>query len=199
MNDDNRDAILRIVKKYNVPLPLTIETIKERNSNKDQQWIDVFCFVVHFDENTGKRQLIHAKAVALEHMLINCDVPDNEHVFLGWCYNEDEVFQWPENCGVNHPDDIDCYRITDGKIQFCPQKTKKVIVERLRSKREEYFKLLDIQFMRNLEEGKDNSEVLRQKRILRDMPNHPIWENCITLDDFKNITIQHLLTAMSTQ
>jgi len=176
MDASNREKLVEHSKKYNLPLPLTKEELCARNpANKNSQWIDVFCHIVHFDEKTGKRQLVHCRATDVEKILKDYEIPENEHVHL------------------NHPDDIDCYRITDGKIHVCPIKTKKICVKRLRPKREEYFKTLDVQFMKNLEEGLDNSAVLNKKKRLRNMPNDSIWDTCKTLDDFKNITIDQIL------
>jgi hypothetical protein len=200
MHANNRDICEAHANKFNIPLPLTQEELaKKKNFTPDPFLHQPSCWIAHFDETTGKRQLMHCLVTEVDRMIKECEMDKSgDYVHLGYVYNTPDEIQWPENCPVPHWDDIDCHRITDGKIHMCPIKTKKVMVEKLRPLRESYFKNLDAQFIRNLEEGKDNSEIIRKKKILRDMPTHPIWDKCKTLDDFKSISVDQLFST-STQ
>ena len=100
MDASNREKLVEHSKKYNLPLPLTKEELCARNpANKNSQWIDVFCHIVHFDEKTGKRQLVHCRATDVEKILKDYEIPENEHVHLGMytmkpmCFNGLKIVQ----------------------------------------------------------------------------------------------------------
>ena len=76
-------------------------------------------------------------------------------------------------------------------------KAKKVHTNRLRQERDNgVMQQLDIQSMRNIEQGKDNKDVLRKKQKLRDLPTHSIWDKCVTHDDFKSVTLDHIINDL---
>lgn len=200
MNNSNRDACLAHASKFKIPPPLTTaELAKKHGFTPDDNLHQPSCYIVHYDEKTNKRQLMHCLVTEVDRMIKECDMDKSgDYAHIGYVYNVPATLQWPENCPVPHWDDIDCHRITNGKVHMCPKKTKNVMIDKLRPLRESHFKELDSQFMKNLESGKDNSEVVRKKKILRDMPTHDVWDKCTTLDEFKKVTIEQLL-ATSTQ
>jgi len=99
---------------------------------------------------------------------------------------------WPPNCPFLE-EDLRCYKIQDGQIVYCPVKARKIYIDKMRSERN--FNQLDVEFMRAIEEGRDTSSIVSQKKALREVPNHPIWDTCVTLDDFKNVTLAKILST----
>jgi hypothetical protein len=108
-------------------------------------------------------------------------------------YNHSPCPAWPHDHPVKR-EDVSCHKIHKNQLHMCPIKSQKVHTGRLREKREAYLKCLDVESMKNIENGLDNSEVLKAKQILRDMPLHKAWNNCKTLDDFKNMSLNAILT-----
>jgi hypothetical protein len=132
---------------------------------------------------------------------------DQEHVHItqnGKVYNSDGL-AWPKD----HPvklEDVPMHKIVnpknsgkneDNELQMCPIRSKEYCSNKLRDDRDMMFRDLDVQYMRALETGQDTSQILRTKRILRDMPTHQIWSECNTLDDFKNVKLEHVLNHPS--
>ena len=103
---------------------------------------------------------------------------------------------WPKDYPISM-EDIDYHTMKDGQLVFCPHQTKKTHLPKLRAERELIFKDLDAEFMKNLEKGKDNSDVYRRKQILRDMPTHPFWSNINSLSDIKSFTLKSILSTTS--
>ena len=66
-------------------------------------------------------------------------------------------------------------------ILAAKEETKKI----LRQDREVLFSALDIQFMRNLEQGLDNSKIIAEKERLRNITN--LVDEANTLEELKNI------------
>ena len=159
----------------------------------DPNMHNVSSVIVHFSPS-GKRQLCWVNQANLEEHKKMYDIPEDEHVHLGYVYNTAGEYQWPP-CVIPHWDYTDCYDLhPDTKeVIFHKGRAKTFHVEKLREDRNKKLAELDVEFMRNLETNKSNVEVLRKKQILRDMPTHPIWDKCETLDDFYNVTVDHIV------
>lgn len=158
-------------------------------TNKNQH-----VYVTIHPDGTHSKMWIHEDADIQEH-LDRHGMNDYVHAGSIPCVNPEKP--WPKECPVVE-EDIECHRMLKDKtgkcqFQFCPINSKKFHVNRLRADREVAFKDLDVQSMKNIESGRDNSEVIRKKNILRDMPTHSVWDKCSTLADFKNVSISKLL------
>lgn len=101
---------------------------------------------------------------------------------------------WPPNCNFLE-EDVRCYKIENKQVVYSPIKARKFHTDRVRQERD--FATLDVDFMKALEKGADTSTILAKKQILRDAPNHPIWDTCVTLQDFKNVTLAKILSTAS--
>lgn len=100
------------------------------------------------------------------------------------------IISKPGRDGWPAEDDVKHHTIRDGKLCLCKEKSKRNFADLLRPQRDKQLAKLDGQFMINLEQGKDNSQVIQQKQKLRDMPTHLHWDTCETLDDFKKVTLK---------
>ena len=63
----------------------------------------------------------------------------------------------------------------------------------LREARAPKLAALDVQFLKNLEEGKDQTAVAEQKKSLRDITAHPDIEAAATIEELKNVTLGLLI------
>ena len=95
-------------------------------------------------------------------------------------------------------DEIMHHKIVGDQVVFCPDKARTNFKNKMREQRSAMFTTLDALSIQNIERGADNSHVIKQKQLLRDMPKHPKWNTLQTLDDFKNLTLDSLLST-STQ
>ncbi|MDD5189442.1 MAG: hypothetical protein PHE50_00185 [Dehalococcoidales bacterium] len=75
----------------------------------------------------------------------------------------------------------------DGKIVFDLDKSKAIIKNKIRRQRESLFKSLDIAFQRHIEDGTDYSDIVKQKKTLRELPD--TVDVAKTTEDVKNIWI----------
>lgn len=66
------------------------------------------------------------------------------------------------------------------------EKAKEIHKEKLRISRKPILEQLDVQFMRNLEQGLPVTEIGEQKQILRDITQTSDIINAQTVDDLKN-------------
>lgn len=117
-----------------------------------------------------------------------------EYIYIGQLDVSKTYIGWVHDYPIS-AEDCNSYKIENKELVFCKIKSKNYHINKLREPRLDMLSKLDIQFMRNLEQGKDTSEVIRQKNILRDMPNNPIWDSCETLDDFKNVTLEAMIST----
>jgi len=95
---------------------------------------------------------------------------------------------WPTDEDIKH------HTMENGRIVLHKERTKSNFADILRPQRDKELARLDGQFMINLEQGNDNSQILQKKQKLRDMPTHPKWDTCETLDDFKKITLNDVIS-----
>ena len=127
-----------------------------------------------------------------------------------WIYNQDlTVEKMKETFGRSHlphivisrpgkdgwpaDEDMKYHTITpDAQLDLHHERCKKHFVDYLRPARNNELARLDGEFFKNMEQGADNSTILQRKQILRDMPKHPVWDTCETLDDYKSINISHI-------
>jgi hypothetical protein len=65
---------------------------------------------------------------------------------------------------------FECLEIIDRKIQTNLEKARTHTANRLRREREPVLQKLDVAFQRALENGENPKEVVKQKRLLRDLP-----------------------------
>ncbi|RIZ67283.1 MAG: hypothetical protein D0531_00160 [Methylococcales bacterium] len=100
---------------------------------------------------------------------------------------------WPST--LPQFEDLKYHKIENGSIVPCMVKAKAYFINKLRSDRNDALNKLDIESMKTIEMGIDNSVILKKKQVLRDMPTHSVWDSCKTIDDFKNITLDSLLTT----
>jgi hypothetical protein len=90
------------------------------------------------------------------------------------------------------------YSIENGQMVFSKEKARTNFTDKMRIERNRELSKLDAEYMKALENGSDTSTIIAKKRVLRNMPVHPIWDACVTLDDFKNLTLEATLST-STQ
>ena len=85
------------------------------------------------------------------------------------------------------PQDKDFYRALNYDLTIDIDKAKGIQKDRIRADRTKAFKDLDYQFMKALEDGKDYSDITKQKQALRDLPQKV--DACKTLDEIKSIEV----------
>ena len=164
--------------------------------------------ITHIDQNKlgahvyvsytpdGGENVLHIREDAdLQWHIDQYNMHERVHITAdGPLYNHSPCPAWP----IHHPvkrEDVACHKIDNNQLVMCPIKSRKVHTNRLREKRETYLKYLDTKSIKNIENGLDNSQILKVKNILRDMPTHAAWDKCTTIDDFKNMTLDAILTS----
>ena len=90
--------------------------------------------------------------------------------------------EWPDN-GWSQ----DTFRWNGSKVIVDLELAKEETRNRLRFERQKLLDALDVQFMRNLEEGIDNSGIVAEKKRLRNITN--LVDDATTLDELKTITV----------
>jgi hypothetical protein len=162
-------------------------------TNIDQDKLGAHVYVSYNPD--GSENVLHIREDAdLQWHIEAYDMHERVHITADApLYNHSPCAHWP----IDHPvkrGDVQCHKIHNNQLCMCPVKSQKVHTDRLREKRIVYLKYLDVESMKNIESGLDNSEILKAKQVLRDMPLHKAWNKCKTLDDFKNMTIDDILT-----
>lgn len=66
-------------------------------------------------------------------------------------------------------------------------KAKAITKDRLRKEREPLLQKLDVQFQRALEDGSDTTEIVAEKKRLRDITN--LADSAKTLDELKSLSV----------
>jgi len=86
-------------------------------------------------------------------------------------------------------DFYDAWEQTDGVVTVSLSKAKEITKARLREERAPLFAALDVQFQRALEDGSDASEIVAEKRRLRDITN--LADSCSTLDELRALKVSN--------
>lgn len=79
------------------------------------------------------------------------------------------------------------WRFHDGKIGHDMAKAREIHRDRIRRHRAELMGVLDIQFMRAVEEGSDTKAISAEKKRLRDAPADPRIEAAKTVDELRTV------------
>lgn len=72
-------------------------------------------------------------------------------------------------------------------------KAKDIWKEKLREERAPLLNALDVKFQRALEDGLDTSDIVAQKKALRDVTVHPDLLNAQTPEELKELTLDKLI------
>jgi len=72
-------------------------------------------------------------------------------------------------------------------------KAREIWKTKIRTARKPILEKLDIDFMRNTEEGKDTTEIVAQKNLLRDFPQKPEIANAKNVEELAEVWDNDLL------